>query len=250
MKRLAAFTLTALLLVPAGRAAAAAPEAALEGAVLYDCVTYVPLRTFTQALRPDAIVSWEEGAAAVRVEGVTLTAVPGAGELCVNGVCVALAGCVQVQEGRVLVPVRPLAAALGYETAWSPDEGVTLSSSGSDDFLWLARIISAESQGEPLAGQIAVGNVILNREASPDFPDSVYDVIFDPRWGGQFEPVRNGAVWQTPTPESCLAARLCLAGARTAGESLYFLAPQLTDNHWTMENRTYVTTIGCHWFYQ
>ena len=31
---------------------------------------------------------------------------------------------------------------------------------------------------------------------------------------------------------------------------LYFLAPHLTDNHWTMENRTYITTIGAHWFYK
>ena len=41
-----------------------------------------------------------------------------------------------------------------------------------------------------------------------------------------------------------------LDGARTAEDSLYFLAPDLTDNHWTMENREFVVTIGCHWFYR
>ena len=95
-----------------------------------------------------------------------------------------------------------------------------------------------------------MGNVVLNRVKSPDFPDTIYGVIFDDRWGGQFEPVRNGTVYDEPTAESVEAARLCLEGVNTAGDSLYFLAPHLTDNHWTMENRTYVTTIGCHWFYQ
>ena len=29
-----------------------------------------------------------------------------------------------------------------------------------------------------------------------------------------------------------------------------FLAPALAGNLWTMEERTYVTTIGTHWFYR
>lgn len=68
--------------------------------------------------------------------------------------------------------------------------------------------------------------------------------------GVQFTPVANGTVYDEPTQESLLAAKLVLDGARAAGNSLYFIAPELTDNHWTMENRTYVTTIGCHWFYE
>ena len=46
-----------------------------------------------------------------------------------------------------------------------------------------------------------MGNVVLNRVASPDFPDTIYGVIFDDRWGGQFEPVRNGTVYQEPTED-------------------------------------------------
>ena len=114
----------------------------------------------------------------------------------------------------------------------------------------MARIISAESRGEPLLGKLAVGTVVLNRVASDEFPDSIYDVIFDNQWGIQFQPVANGTIYNEPTEESMLAAKLCLDGARVAGDSLYFLAPELTDNHWIMENREYVTTIGCHWFYR
>lgn len=119
-----------------------------------------------------------------------------------------------------------------------------------DKLYWLSRIISAESRGEPLEGQIAVGNVVLNRVDSPDFPDTIYGVIFDDRWGGQFTPVRNGTIYQEPTEQSIQAAKLCLEGVNVAKDSLYFLAPALTNNHWIMENRTHVMTIGAHWFYR
>ena len=120
----------------------------------------------------------------------------------------------------------------------------------ADALYWLSRIISAESRGEPLEGQIAVGNVVLNRVDSPDFPDTIYGVIFDDRWGGQFTPVRNGTIYQEPTEQSIQAAKLCLEGVNVAKDSLYFLAPALTNNHWIMENRTHVMTIGAHWFYR
>ena len=95
-----------------------------------------------------------------------------------------------------------------------------------------------------------MGNVVLNRVASPDFPNTIYGVIFDDRWGGQFTPVRNGTIYHEPAAQSVEAARLCLSGVNVAGESLYFLAPALATSHWVMENRTHVVTIGSHWFYR
>ena len=92
--------------------------------------------------------------------------------------------------------------------------------------------------------------MVLNRVAHSEFPNTIYGVIFDSRWGGQFEPVRNGTIYHTPTEESVTAAKLVLEGADVAGESLYFLAPTLTNNHWIMENRDYIMTIGVHWFYK
>lgn len=131
-----------------------------------------------------------------------------------------------------------------------PENNTANNSSDSDAVYWLSRIISAESQGEPLEGKIAVGNVVLNRVKSSEFPNTIYGVIFDDRWGGQFEPVRNGTIYQTPTEESVEAAKLCLAGTNVVGDSLYFLAPALAQNFWIVENREYVTTIGCHEFYR
>ena len=221
--------------------------------------TYVSLRTVAQTLRPDADIFWRDGAAWVEADGLTIRACPGEQWLTVNGRAFYIKDGVAFTGDAVLVPVRVLARALGASVDWSREAGVTVrsGSGGPDaraytdgDLYWMARIISAESRGEPLLGKLAVGTVVLNRVASREFPDTVYDVIFDRQWGVQFTPVANGTVYDDPTEESVLAAKLVLDGARAAGDSLYFIAPELTSNHWTMEHRTYVTTIGCHWFYR
>jgi len=256
MKRIPIFLLATLLLAPAAHGA----ELTLDGAPLdlgetpvYEDTTYVPLRAFTEALRPQAQVEWAQGRARTQVPGLAVEAAPGEDTLLANGDPVPLPGAVRLEEGRTLVPLRPLAGLYGLAVDWDPQTGaVALTTPGEEagDLYWLSRIISAESQGESWEGKIAVGNVVLNRVESPDFPDTVYGVIFDDRWGGQFTPVRNGAVYLPPTAESVAAAQACLQGENTAGESLYFLAPDLTDDHWTMDNRDYVTTIGVHWFYR
>ena len=222
---------------------------------LYDGATYVPIRGVTQAVFPDAQILWENGQAVIRYGDTTITAVPGESFLTRNGERVDCGLPIRLEDGRTLVPVRPLAAILGLRVTWYGDTQVADLTDywtvySEDDLYWLAHIISAESQGEPWEGKIAVGNVVLNRVKSPDFPDTIYGVIFDDRWGGQFEPVRNGTVYWEPTAESVQAALACLEGADAVGDCLYFLAPELTDNHWTMENREFVTTIGAHWFYR
>ena len=264
MKRtLLGLALTAALVLPAS----AAQTLSVNGKDLWngaraqvvDGVTYVSLRTVAGELAPRARVDWENGEARIRGEGVDLAARPGDQWLTVNGRALYIPGGVLAEDGAVLVPVRVLAKALGGQVDWSREAGVSLTpGSGKpdpapyteEDLYWMARIISAESRGEPLLGKLAVGTVVLNRVADEEFPDNIHDVIFDRKWGVQFTPVANGTVYMEPTEESVLAAKLVLDGARAAGDSLYFLAPELTDNHWVMENQSYVTTIGCHWFYR
>lgn len=241
-------SLVLCLSLTVGGAAAAGPVvvngASVDaGARIYNNTTYVSLR------------------AVVRVNDLVLTAVPGSRYIEADGRTLYAAGGVRLESGRTLVPVRVLADGLGANVHWDAKTGtvsVWLEADAdtggdvgydADSVYWLSRIISAESRGEPLDGKIAVGNVVLNRVADGGFPNTIYGVIFDDRWGGQFEPVRNGTIYDEPTEESVLAAKLCLEGANTAGDSLYFLAPALTTNHWIMQNRTYRTTIGSHWFY-
>lgn len=161
-----------------------------------------------------------------------------------------------LRDGRTYVPLRRVANLLGARVDFVDwDTPVTVRDTGAvacteEDFYWLCRIISAESQGESLEGQIAVGNVILNRVASAGFPDTVAGVVFDREDGVQFEPVSNLTIYDEPTGQSVLAARLALAGVDAAGDSLYFFNPALSQGLWVRANRTYRTAIGCHVFYK
>ncbi|WP_300412551.1 cell wall hydrolase [uncultured Oscillibacter sp.] len=215
---------------------------------------YAPLRDLLEALG-DWTVWWDAASGCARAvsEDASLTAEPDGNLLTVNGTrypCV-----VDVVEGRTYVPLRLTAEALGAAVQWDPWlDGAAVTSPGAErdavDTFWLSRIIHAESGGEALEGQIAVGNVVLNRVASGDFPDSVPEVIFDDQHGVQFEPVANGTVLNEPTELSLEAARRALAGENTVGDALYFFAPALSQGSWIDASRVYQQTIGCHRFYQ
>lgn len=252
----AALTLGAV--VPAAAADRTVPVQ-VDGAVLDTVnyldsgVTYVPLRALL-----DAFGGWEvhwdsETKAAVAVAGTTrLSADPTADTITVNGHT--YNGNVSVRSGRTYVPLRLAATVCGAGVVWdrvlggaavtSPDAAYD-----AEDLYWLSRIISAESQGEPLEGQIAVGNVVLNRVDSAEFPNSIREVVFDAKDGVQFEPVSNGTVYNDPTDSAVKAAKMVLDGAETVGSCLYFYAPALSKGLWVNANRNYFTTIGCHRFY-
>lgn len=223
-------------------------------------VTYVSLRAAAAMLDGAAEVSWDGTAARVTTSQLELRAKPGDAYIQANGRCIAAQGAIQAENGVTMTPLRALADAMGGTVTWDQATQTARVTTGSgvpspanynaEDLYWLSRIISAESKGEPLAGKIAVGNVVLNRVASSEFPNTVKGVIFDARWGGQFTPVQNGTIYDEPTAESVTAAKLCLEGVSEVGDSLYFLAPSLAQNNWSMENREFVATIGNHWFYR
>ncbi len=121
----------------------------------------------------------------------------------------------------------------------------------SDDLYWLARIIEAEAKGESYNGKVAVGNVILNRVKSKDFPNTVYNVIFE-YFGNipQFSPVQEGTIYNTPSQESIKAAKEAINGSRPVGDATYFFNPSKAAGSWIVKNKSYVSTIGGHTFYR
>lgn len=265
-KRFLAAACAAALVTLSPALAAGAPTVTINGidasslsmATVRNDTTYVSLRSISSLLDSSAVVTWTDGTACVSADGLQLSARPGSRSITVNGESVSVPHGVIHTQGRVLLPIRVLAQAFHASVYWNSvtgevtvtsNEQEDISSYSEEDLYWLSRIISAESRGEPLEGKIAVGNVVLNRVKSPEFPDTIYGVIFDGRWGGQFEPVRNGTIYNTPTEESVQAARLCLQGVNVVGESLYFLAPALAQNFWIPQNREFAATIGCHDFY-
>lgn len=262
MKRLAATLLLCLSALPLSSRAVLLTRNGVPLEVgevpLYENTTFVPFRSTLQVLLPDAEISWENGSAVARWDENRLTARPEDAFLTYNDITVPLSQAVRLENGKTLIPVRGLCEVLNYSVTWYADTQVAAlsdtatASYGEDELYWLSRIISAESQGEPWEGKLAVGYVVLNRVAHQDFPNTIYGVIFDDRWGGQFAPIRNGTVYNSPTEESIKAAAACLSGSaeNPVGDSIYFLAPSLTSNHWTIQNRDHVATIGVHQFYR
>lgn len=116
----------------------------------------------------------------------------------------------------------------------------------TEDVFWLARIIYAEVGGENFASKIAVGNVVMNRVASPSFPNTIHSVIFDTDGGIQFDPAANGSIYNKPSEDCYIAAKLALEGANPVKDCLFFAAVR---GCWATYNRTFFTTIGSTDFY-
>ncbi len=222
--------------------------------------TYVPMRAFLNAVGGYE-VWWdrEHKAAAASLGDTEILAPVGQSRIMVDDVSYDLPSPVYLKNGVTYVPLRIFAGALGYDVGWDRSLGgaavntrnpLTAYSYTQEDLYWLSRVICAESGAESLEGQIAVGNVVLNRVRSEEYPDSIYDVIFDTKDAVQFEPTANGTIYKEPSASAVTAAKLALRGSRPVGDCMYFYAPALSQGTWINANCTYVRTIGCHRFYR
>lgn len=108
-------------------------------------------------------------------------------------------------------PAEPLAASLHELVA-----EIAPPADMSPDMQCLAQAVYFESRGEPLAGQLAVARVIINRTESQRFPDSYCSVV---KQRAQFSFVRNGAI--PAVKGSTPAWRRAKAIARIADEGLW-----------------------------
>ena len=121
---------------------------------------------------------------------------------------------------------------------------------GSRDLECLAVGIYYESKGEPLVGQLAVGEVIANRAASGRFPSTYCGVLFQ---RGQFSFIRGKRL--PSVPRSSRAWQTAVAIAKivdqdlkdsAADEALFFHAKRVRPG-WKLER---VASIGNHIFYR
>ena len=165
-----------------------------------------------------------------------------------------------MSDGRLYIPASVFAKAVGM-TLNAEEGSVTIKGSyspilhadkfyRSDEVFWLARIIHAESRGEALIGQIAVGNVVLNRVRSAYYPNTIYGVIFDRKYGVQFSPILDGSIYNTPGYSATLAAKIALEGYDVSEGAFFFLNTALATSSWIPRNREYAFTIGNHDFYE
>lgn len=249
-----------------------------------DGVCYVTVSSFVSALDAEAMVDERDGAVSVNASTVTqvvavdtdsdgiedaanvltadlaLFAAAGVPYFTANGRYLYAGGGITLLNDRVAVPVRLLAQVFNLTVDYDAVTGQVLLAhqegaepylaSGQDVYdsetvVWLARIIHAESGNQSLEGKIAVGNVVMNRVNNPQFPNTLYDVLFQKN---QFSPASSGSIYKEPNWESKVAAMLVLEGTQVVPEALFFNAAGARS--YAYKHRTYVTTIGAHDFYR
>lgn len=121
---------------------------------------------------------------------------------------------------------------------------------GNRELECLATGIYFESKGEPLAGQLAVGQVIANRSTSGRFPSSYCGVLFQ---RSQFSFIRGKSLpaaprssrqWQT----AVAIAKIVDKGLKlsSVGKALFFHARHVSPR-WRLKR---VASIGNHIFYR
>ena len=233
-----------------------------EPAVTMNGTLYLPLRAFANSLG-SATVSYNKTTktATLKMQGLYLTATDGGFVTYANDrPLFSFSPNVLMSNGRMYVPASALTKALGVEIKTQSGGAVNVSGSykpltqaskfyREDEVYWLSKIIMAESGGESLIGQIAVGDVIMNRVKSNRYPNTIYGVIFDRKYGVQFSPVLDGRIYNTPSYTATLAAKICLEGTSLSDDAMFFLNPKTAESNWIVKSREYAYSIGGHDFY-
>lgn len=109
----------------------------------------------------------------------------------------------------------------------------------------LARLVHAEARGELYIGQVAVAAVALNRLKHPDFPDTLWGVIYQPR---QFEVVANGSINMLPNNLAYQAALEAMDGNDPTDGALFFWNPRKVPASSWVWTRPIRLQIGEHVF--
>ena len=91
-----------------------------------------------------------------------------------------------------------------------------------EDLYVLSHIISAEAGNCQREMMIGVGSVVLNRVASDDFPDTIYEVVFQRDPSLQYGPIEDGSYYKDPTPMAVEVAEYLLEeGSQYPADVIY-----------------------------
>lgn len=134
----------------------------------------------------------------------------------------------------VTPPAQAVTPSKGVAPKTTAESAAEKSDPASDDLDLLARLITAEAQGEPYEAQVAIGAVVLNRVQSSDWPDTIKSVIYQ-KIGGyyQFTPVVNGWIDKPAQTEAVKAAKEALNGADPTNGAQFYYDDKCT-NEWIL----------------
>jgi N-acetylmuramoyl-L-alanine amidase len=119
----------------------------------------------------------------------------------------------------------------------------------------LERIVEAEATGEDMKGKILIANVVFNRMADEEFPDTIKGVIFQKVKGDyQFSPVTDERYWSVNVTDTTKeAVKRALQGEDYSKGALYFIARKRTDSSsakWFDQHLDWLFKHGGHEFYK
>ncbi|MEL7187966.1 MAG: cell wall hydrolase [Pseudomonadota bacterium] len=122
----------------------------------------------------------------------------------------------------------------------------------SEEMRCLAGAVYFEARGEPLAGQLAVANVVINRSEDRRFPASYCGVVYQ---RAQFSFVKNGRMPSIRTNSAAWTRAKAIAQIAhkdmwdcEAGDAVYFHAKYVRPSWSRRKQRT--TQIDSHIFYR
>jgi len=122
----------------------------------------------------------------------------------------------------------------------------------SEDMRCLAGAVYFEARGEPLAGQLAVAQVIINRAGDARFPASYCGVV---RQRGQFSFMRGSRMPQVRTGSPAWGRAVAIAQIAhqgmwesEAGDAVFFHANYVRPG-WS-QRKTKLAQINTHIFYR
>ena len=231
------------------------------GRVQGEGTTYVSLAGMAKALDNSVAAAWDgsTGTVTVTTENLTMTARLGEKYVVANGRYLYLGESIGQNNGTVIVPLSVVTKAFDAKLTWDAATGKILVQRGSgalmhgdafynqDDLFWLSRVMYAEAGNQGLKGQMAVGNVVMNRVANPIFPNSIHGVLAQKN---QFSTYKGGKLAnRTPNEGSVIAAKLVLDGGvvEEVENALWFDAK--CSNSWAARHKTHLATLGGHKFY-
>lgn len=225
-----------------------------------DATTYLPLECTAAVLgyEPESTFDTETNTLTVAVEDIEVAVCKDDDYISANGRYFFLPEGYMEIDGSAVVPIDAIEKIFTLEANWDEElEAYDLDTANKailvsgdefydeNDLYWMSRIITYESGNQPVAGQIGVGNVVLNRVESSRFPDTIKDVIFQQ---GQFAPVAAGAIYLDPYDISVVCAKMVFEGYNTVGESLFFQQGRYGAN-WISQNTKFVINIADHNFF-
>lgn len=136
----------------------------------------------------------------------------------------------------------------------SQTKAASASIMSDSDYNTLLRIVEAEAGDDDVKGRVLVANVIMNRVAREDFPNTVTDVVFQYVNGvPQFAPTYDGAFYTvTVTDETREAVRQALSGTDYSEGALFFVMKDALSEgavSWFDTDLKHLFKYGVHDFY-